>query len=298
MKQRKRRLSFLLALSVLLLSSTPLPVRADQEQQIGQQVYSELNRKGEIISSSPLYDTLEPIAARIKRIADPQYQYPFHFILVHEKDPNAFAVPGGNVYVTDSLMSFVQNREELAGVLCHETSHDIHHDVINNMRKDQNLQIGATILSLLLGRAAGGLAGSAINLLANVQAQSYSRAVETGRRCERLRHLRRGRLQPMGHGVAVPEVQQARRGHVRDALRPPARRPPHRRSREPLPRLSVPLLPLLLQHRDGDAAAACENDDGAGSRFQTYGRRGSSSCGYLSDKQESENVALVLRNFS
>jgi predicted Zn-dependent protease len=179
MKQHKRRLSSLLALSVLLLSSAPLPVRADQEQQIGQQVYTELNRKGEIISSSPLYATLEPIAARIKRIADPQYQYPFHFILVHEKDPNAFAVPGGNVYVTDSLMSFVQNKEELAGVLCHETSHDIHHDVINNMRKDQNLQIGATILSLLLGRAAGGLAGSAINLLANVQAQSYSRAVET-----------------------------------------------------------------------------------------------------------------------
>jgi predicted Zn-dependent protease len=179
MKQHRSRFSLSLAAVMLLFGIAPLPAKADQEQQIGQQVYSELNRKGEIITSSPLYDILEPIAAHIKHVADPQYQYPFRFILVHEKDPNAFAVPGGNVYVTDSLMNFVQNKEELAGVLCHETSHDIHHDVINNMRKDQNLQIGATVLSLLLGRAAGGLASSAINLLANVQAQSYSRAVET-----------------------------------------------------------------------------------------------------------------------
>lgn len=179
MKPHTRLLTAVLTLATALSGLSPLPAKADQEQQIGQQVYQELNRKGEILPSSPYYAILEPLGARIKRVADPQYQYPFHFILVHEKDPNAFAVPGGNVYVTDSLMTFVQNQQELAGVLCHETSHDIHHDVINNMRKDQNLQIGATILSLLVGQAANGLAGSAINLLANVQAQSFSRAVET-----------------------------------------------------------------------------------------------------------------------
>jgi Zn-dependent protease with chaperone function len=48
---------------------------------------------------------------------------------VHETQPNAFSEPGGNAYVTDSMMTFVKNKEELAGVLCHEVSHDIHHDV-------------------------------------------------------------------------------------------------------------------------------------------------------------------------
>ncbi|MGH7709204.1 MAG: M48 family metallopeptidase [Vulcanimicrobiaceae bacterium] len=168
-----------LLLTTLLAGANVTPaLAAGQEAQIGQQVYAQLQQKGEIITSSPLYGTLNPIAMRIKRVADSQYQYPFHFILVHEKQPNAFAVPGGNVYVTDSLMHFVQNTEELAGVLCHETSHDIHHDVVNNMRKDQNLAIGATVLSLLLG-AHSGIANSGINLLANLQAQSYSREVET-----------------------------------------------------------------------------------------------------------------------
>jgi predicted Zn-dependent protease len=38
-------------------------------------------------------------------------------------------MPGGNVYVTTALLSFLKNRDELAGVICHEVNHDIHHDM-------------------------------------------------------------------------------------------------------------------------------------------------------------------------
>src|SRR5438270_1775096 len=96
-----------------------------QELQIGQQVRQQLQQKGEILSSSPYYSTLNSIASRIKSVADQKYFTPFHFVLVHETQPNAFSVPGGDVYVTDSMMRFVQNKEELAGVLCHETAHAI-----------------------------------------------------------------------------------------------------------------------------------------------------------------------------
>src|SRR5579872_3909333 len=72
----------------------------NQELQIGQQVYQQLQQKGEIISNSPYYTTLNSIAARITPVANQKYFVPFHFILVHESRPNAFAVPGGNVYVT------------------------------------------------------------------------------------------------------------------------------------------------------------------------------------------------------
>ncbi len=163
-----------LGMALPALAYTP---EEQQELQIGQQVYQQLAQKGEIISSSPYYTTLNSIASRIKSVADRQYFVPFHFILVHEQQPNAFAVPGGNVYVTDSMMTFVKNKEQLAGVLCHETSHDIHHDVINNMRKDQKLAIGATLLSVLFGRNSQ-LLNSGINVLANLQALTFSRDVE------------------------------------------------------------------------------------------------------------------------
>jgi predicted Zn-dependent protease len=175
--------SFLAGLfAVLFALGATVPALAytaeeQQELQIGQQVYQQLQQKGEIIRSSPYYATLDSIASRIKPVADPQYFVPFHFILVHESQPNAFAVPGGNVYVTDSMMTYVKNKEELAGVLCHETSHDIHHDVVNNMAKDQRLSIYATIASLLLGGRSQ-LASTAINWAANLQALTFSRDVE------------------------------------------------------------------------------------------------------------------------
>lgn len=153
------------------------------ELQIGQQEYQALQQKGEIISSSPYYAVLNPIAQQIKRVADPQYFHPFQFILVHETQPNAFAVPGGNVYVTDSLMRFVKNREELAGVLCHETSHDIHHDVLHLYQKQQKTATAYTIADILANLATGGHSARTVDTVASLgfslQSANFSREVES-----------------------------------------------------------------------------------------------------------------------
>jgi predicted Zn-dependent protease len=50
---------------------------------------------------------------------------------LNEPQPNALSEPGGNVYVTTAMLSFLRNRDELAGVICHEVNHDIHHDMYN-----------------------------------------------------------------------------------------------------------------------------------------------------------------------
>lgn len=181
MKSYMNRLVALIAAAALALGCFAPALAYTQEEQtemqIGQQEYQQLQQKGEIISSSPYYNILNPIAERIKRVADPQYFVPFHFILVNESDPNAFAVPGGNVYVTTAMMRFVKNKEELAGVLCHETSHDIHHDVYDLYAKDQRLSMYAGIAELLLGRNSG-LINGGINLVANMEALHFSRNVE------------------------------------------------------------------------------------------------------------------------
>jgi predicted Zn-dependent protease len=175
-----RIVALITAVTLVLVCAAPSYAYTDEQQtelQIGQQEYQQLAQKGEIIHSSPYYKTLDSIAARIAPVADRDYFVPFHFILVHESQPNAFSVPGGNVYVTDSMMRFVKNKEELAGVLCHEVSHDIHHDVYNLYVKDQRLSLYATGLALLLGGRSQ-LADSLINFAANIQALRFSRDVE------------------------------------------------------------------------------------------------------------------------
>ena len=144
---------------------------------MGQEVFNELKAKGEIIESSPLYDQLRPIADAITRAAQPRYNHPFKFYLVHEPQPNAFATPGGNVYVVDSLLYFVKNTDELAGTLCHEVSHTIHHDTMTLMEKRQKIakrEIGAAIL---LGPSTAHVL--AIALLGKLHSLSYSRDVES-----------------------------------------------------------------------------------------------------------------------
>jgi predicted Zn-dependent protease len=182
----RRIVATLLGIGLLAAAGASPAIAQSEDQvemQIGQQEYQALQQKGEIITSSSYYSVLNPIAQQIKRVADPQYFHPFQFILVHEAQPNAFAVPGGNVYVTDSLMKFVQNREELAGVLCHETSHDIHHDVLHLYQKAQKTGTTYSILDVLANVATGGRASRAIDTAASIgfslQTATFSRDVES-----------------------------------------------------------------------------------------------------------------------
>ena len=81
---------FLLTISVLFAAQAPIPEPvADQETELGQAVYNELRGKGEIVESSPLYDSLRPIAEAISRVAQPRYPHPFKFFLGnnYRRDP-------------------------------------------------------------------------------------------------------------------------------------------------------------------------------------------------------------------
>jgi len=117
-----------------LLPQTAWPYTSSREERwetrIGQQRYMEYVQRGEIVPpQSSLYRTLDQIGETIAAVANRQYFAPFHFVLLYDQTPNAFSIPGGNVYVTTGLLSFLRNRDELAGVICHEVNHSIHHDM-------------------------------------------------------------------------------------------------------------------------------------------------------------------------
>lgn len=77
------------------------------------------SRDGRIVAA--IAAKLEPVVARA-------YGAPFHYYLTKETDPSAYSYYGPRVYVSIGMVNFVKNREELAGVLCHESGHVMHHD--------------------------------------------------------------------------------------------------------------------------------------------------------------------------
>jgi predicted Zn-dependent protease len=178
-----RRLRVPLALAtcvatVVLVATYAPASRADDlnETQVGTKIFAELKSQGEIVKSSPLYDALGPIAAAITKVVQPQYPYPIHFYIVHENQPNAFAAPGGNVYVIDSLLYFVKNTEELAGTLCHETSHLLHHDSMQLMKRNEAIRKRAIGAAILLGPTFGTVL--TVGAIARLDSMHYSREAE------------------------------------------------------------------------------------------------------------------------
>jgi predicted Zn-dependent protease len=137
----------------------------------------------------------------VRRAAQPRYNNPFKFCLVHESQPNAFATPGGNVYVVDSLLYFVKNSDELAGAIRHEVAHTIHDDTVTLMEKDGKLEkreVGAAIL----------LGPTRAHILALCSSVSCIPSVITRRgivsRYHRLRYMRQRSISPLGAAMAVP----------------------------------------------------------------------------------------------
>lgn len=100
------------------------------ETRAGQAQYAQYAQRGEIVPRpSPVYAMLDPIANAIAAVADPQYFAPFKFFVLNDRTPNASAAPGGNVYVTTGMLALLRTKDQLAGVICHEVNHDIHHDM-------------------------------------------------------------------------------------------------------------------------------------------------------------------------
>lgn len=163
------------ALTALPAGALPAAADAhDQERQIGQQVYNDQRSKGLILNTSPYYSTLRKIGANISQAAAPHW-YTMNFIIVKDTSANAFSVPGGNVYVTDTLLKDVENEEELANVLGHETGHLVLGHVMNRIQKAQTANVIGTILSIFIRNQT---AATMVNLLGNYAFLNFSRAQE------------------------------------------------------------------------------------------------------------------------
>ncbi|MDE3202445.1 MAG: M48 family metalloprotease [Acidobacteriota bacterium] len=94
----------------------------DQEIQIGKQAAAQVERESEIIHNPEIEAWLNQIGQRLAKTPQAR-DYPYYFKLVNDDSINAFALPGGPMYVNTGLIKAADNEGEVAGVLAHEMSH-------------------------------------------------------------------------------------------------------------------------------------------------------------------------------
>lgn len=181
-----KRQAFVRSLIALVGVSQFTHVRAAlalDEAEMGRQVFAQLRESGDILFDSSYYEHLNEIGSVIAAAVRTRYEYPIRFYIVRGDSANAFAVPGGNIYVNEPLLKLARNRDELAGVLAHEAGHMVKHHVAQRIAKEQKLgllsTIGSIAASVLGGWIVGNLASNALDAAAGGVDANISRHIES-----------------------------------------------------------------------------------------------------------------------
>ncbi len=121
-----------------------------QDIELGQQSAQEVLRQMPLVNDAQIQTFITQVGERLAAKA-PGYKFPYQFKVTATRDVNAFALPGGFMFVNAGAIAAAKNEGELAGVMAHEIAHVALRHGTNQATKAYIAQAGLSVL--------GGLAG-------------------------------------------------------------------------------------------------------------------------------------------
>ena len=161
-------------------------VKTSPQDQIklGRQAAAQVEKQYPMLpDSSPVTQFVQQLGSRLAAVA-PGYKWPFEFHVVNQKEINAFALPGGPVFVNLGTIQAADNEAQLAGVMAHEIGHVVMMHSAREAAETRPYQIAGALGSAILGGLFGGtvigqLGQLGIQLGAGGVMMKYSRTAET-----------------------------------------------------------------------------------------------------------------------
>ena len=198
-----------------------------QEIQIGRQTDAEIRKQMGIYNDPEVQQYVSRVGQQLARAAH-RPNLPWTFAVVDESAVNAFALPGGFVYLTRGILPFLRDEAELAAVLGHEVGHvDARHSAEAYSR--QQLAGGGLLVAQILAPEYGNLIGAGGGLAAQAILLRYGREAELESDRLGVGYASKGGWQPLamqgllGTLARLDEAQGSRRGIPNWALtHPPA----------------------------------------------------------------------------
>jgi beta-barrel assembly-enhancing protease len=182
-------LTLLMAVPFASLAQSSNPVLPDpgqpgmnrqQQEQLGLQAAGEVYQQMPVLpDSSPATRYVQELGRKLQTVIPSDRSWPYQFHVVPAADINAFALPGGPIFVNLGTIQAADNEAELAGVLAHEMSHVYMQHSAKQAPKAAAAQIFAGLAGAVLGgSAAGNLAKVGIQFGAGTMLMKYSRKDE------------------------------------------------------------------------------------------------------------------------
>ncbi|HSU58784.1 MAG TPA: M48 family metallopeptidase [Bryobacteraceae bacterium] len=150
-----------------------------QDVQLGQEAKAEVDKTKPIVHDSRIDAYIAGLGKHLA--ASPRAgSFPFTFQVINDKSINAFALPGGPVFINTATITAAQNEAQLAGVLAHEMSHVALRHGTHEASKSRAVELIAGLAGATAGQSMlGSLARAGINLGANSVLLHYSRDAES-----------------------------------------------------------------------------------------------------------------------
>jgi Zn-dependent protease with chaperone function len=190
----KKVFAGLMALSIAILplaaaaqTNVNLPknkYKVQDDVRLGREAAAQVDRQFPVMNDQQAEDYVTRVGERLVAAIPEQFQQPafdYRFKVVNASDINAFALPGGPMYVNRGMIEAARNEGEMAGVMAHEISHvALRHATAQqtklNSPLNQILGIGAVLGGAVVGGQAGAQAGQ---IFAAGYFLRYSREYET-----------------------------------------------------------------------------------------------------------------------
>jgi Zn-dependent protease with chaperone function len=180
-------LSFLLALPAIAVSPTtpqlPNPGSAsmsrEDQQKLGLQAVAEIYKQMPVLpDSTPIAQYVQQLGRKLEKQIPPDKSWPYQFHVVPQKEINAFALPGGPIFINVGTINAAANEAQLAGVMAHEMSHVYMQHSAKQAPKRQLAQILGAIGGIFGNGVLGTLAQAGIQVGAGTVLLKYSRGDE------------------------------------------------------------------------------------------------------------------------
>jgi predicted Zn-dependent protease len=122
------------------------PLTDEEEYYVGRSVAARLLSSYSILQDQELTEYVNLVGKTVALNSDKPYTYGgYHFAVLNSKEINAFACPGGTIFITKGMINAVQNEDELAAVLAHEVAHVNHRDGVSAIQKARLTSVATLI---------------------------------------------------------------------------------------------------------------------------------------------------------
>src|SRR5688572_15108956 len=136
----------------------------EQDVELGRQAVQEIEKQIRLYPDAEVTNYVRSVGQSLVKAIPPEFQQPvfeYTFKVVDAKEINAFALPGGPMYVNTGMIRAAQVEGEMAGVMAHEISHVALRHGTAQQTKSEKLQWG-TLAGIIGGAVIGGNLGSII----------------------------------------------------------------------------------------------------------------------------------------